>query len=43
MQLTEGLTQLWQSTGIYNFMQTAMQQVEGTCVAPANSSAFSWA
>ena len=32
MQLTEGLTQLWQSTGIYNFMQTAMQQVEGTCV-----------
>ena len=32
MQLTEGLTQLWQSTGIYNFMQSAMQQVEGTCV-----------
>ena len=32
MQLTEGLTQLWQSTGIYNFIQTAMQQVEGTCV-----------
>ena len=32
MQLSEGLTQLWQSTGIYNFMQTAMQQVEGTCV-----------
>ena len=32
MQLTEGLTQLWQSTGIYNFMKTAMQQVEGTCV-----------
>ena len=32
MQLTDGLTQLWQSTGIYNFMQTAMQQVEGTCV-----------
>ena len=32
MQLSEGLTQLWQSTGIYNFIQTAMQQVEGTCV-----------
>ena len=32
MQLTDGLTQLWQSTGIYNFMQAAMQQVEGTCV-----------
>ena len=32
MQLTDGLTQLWQSTGIYNFMQTAMQRVEGTCV-----------
>ena len=32
MQLTDGLTQLWQSTGIYNFMQSAMQQVEGTCV-----------
>ena len=32
MQLTEGLTQLWQSTGIYNFINTAMQEVEGTCV-----------
>ena len=32
MQLTDGLTQLWQSTGIYNFMQSAMQNVEGTCV-----------
>lgn len=32
MQLTDGLTQLWQSTGIYNFMQAAMQKVEGTCV-----------
>ena len=32
MNLSEGLTQLWQSTGIYNFIQTSMQQVEGTCV-----------
>lgn len=32
MQLTEGLTALWNSTGIYNFIQTAQAQVEGTCV-----------
>ena len=32
MQLVDGLTQLWQSTGIYNFVQTSMQSVEGTCV-----------
>lgn len=32
MQLTDGLTQLWQSTGIYNFIQTSLQQVDGTCV-----------
>ncbi|MBE7704801.1 MAG: sodium ion-translocating decarboxylase subunit beta [Cyanobacteria bacterium SIG29] len=32
MQLTDGLTQLWQSTGIYNFIQSARATVEGTCV-----------
>lgn len=32
MQLTEGLTALWNSTGIYNFIQTAQAQVDGTCV-----------
>ena len=32
MQLTDGLTELWYSTGIYNFIKTATQQVEGTCV-----------
>lgn len=32
MQLSEGLTQLWNSTGIYNFIETARQQMEGTCV-----------
>lgn len=32
MQLTEGLTALWNSTGIYNFIQSAQAQVEGTCV-----------
>ncbi len=30
MQLSEGLTQLWYSTGIYNFMQTAAEKVDGT-------------
>ncbi|MBQ3641905.1 sodium ion-translocating decarboxylase subunit beta [bacterium] len=29
MQLADGLTQLWQSTGIYNFIQTAMSNVDG--------------
>ena len=32
MQLTEGLEQLWQSTGIYNFIKTATEHVDGTCV-----------
>jgi oxaloacetate decarboxylase beta subunit len=32
MAITEGLIQLWQSTGIYNFIQLAQNQVEGTCV-----------
>ncbi|MBQ2645356.1 sodium ion-translocating decarboxylase subunit beta [bacterium] len=32
MQLTEGLNALWNSTGIYNFIQTAQSQVNGTCV-----------
>ena len=29
MQLSDGLTQLWYSTGIYNFIQTAKDTVEG--------------
>ncbi|MBQ9246808.1 sodium ion-translocating decarboxylase subunit beta [bacterium] len=32
MQLTDGLVELWHSTGIYNFIQTAQSQVEGTGV-----------
>ncbi len=32
MQLVDGLTELWNSTGIYNFIKTAQSQVEGTCV-----------
>ena len=32
MELSEGLRELWYSTGIYSFIQTAMSQVEGTCV-----------
>lgn len=32
MQLADGLTELWYSTGIYNFIQTAKEQVDGTCV-----------
>ena len=32
MELSEGLRELWYSTGIYNFINTATQQVEGTCV-----------
>ena len=32
MQLLDGLKELWYSTGIYNFVQTAQSQVEGTCV-----------
>ncbi|MCR5260998.1 MAG: sodium ion-translocating decarboxylase subunit beta [Candidatus Gastranaerophilales bacterium] len=32
MQLTEGLNALWNSTGIYNFIQTAQMQMEGTGV-----------
>ncbi len=32
MQLLEGLKELWYSTGIYSFVQTAVSQVEGTCV-----------
>lgn len=32
MQLVDGLIQLWYSTGIYNFIQTAKSSVEGTCV-----------
>ncbi|MGN0005561.1 MAG: sodium ion-translocating decarboxylase subunit beta [Candidatus Gastranaerophilaceae bacterium] len=30
MQLLEGLTALWNSTGIYNFIQTAQAEVSGT-------------
>ncbi len=30
MQLIDGLTQLWYSTGIYNFINTAHSQVQGT-------------
>ena len=30
MQATEGLTALWNSTGIYNFIQTAQTEVAGT-------------
>ena len=32
MQLTDGLVELWHSTGIYNFIQTAQGQVDGTCI-----------
>ena len=32
MELSEGLRELWYSTGIYNFIQTAQAQVEGTAV-----------
>ncbi len=32
MQLVDGLTQLWYSTGIYNFIKTAQSNVDGTCV-----------
>ncbi len=32
MQLTDGLTALWESTGIYNFIKTAMEQVQGSAV-----------
>ena len=32
MQLTDGLVDLWHSTGIYNFIQTAQETVGGTCV-----------
>ncbi len=32
MQLVDGLTQLWYSTGIYNFIKTAHLSVDGTCV-----------
>ena len=32
MQITEGLSALWHSTGIYNFIQTAQSQVDGTVV-----------
>ncbi|HIS88301.1 TPA: sodium ion-translocating decarboxylase subunit beta [Candidatus Avigastranaerophilus faecigallinarum] len=32
MQLIEGLEQLWQSTGIYNFIKTATEHVDGTCI-----------
>ena len=32
MQLVDGLTQLWYSTGIYNFIKTAHSSVDGTCV-----------
>ncbi len=32
MQLIDGLTQLWYSTGIYNFINTAAKQVEGSAV-----------
>ena len=32
MQIMDGLTQLWYSTGIYNFINTAKQPLEGTAV-----------
>ena len=32
MQILDGLTQLWYSTGIYNFINTARQPMEGTAV-----------
>ena len=32
MELLDGLRELWFSTGIYNFIQTAKQPLEGTCV-----------
>ena len=32
MQLSDGLQELWFSTGIYNFIQTAKEHVDGTCV-----------
>ncbi len=32
MQLLDGLKELWYSTGIYNFINTATAEVEGTCV-----------
>ena len=32
MQLLDGLKELWFSTGIYSFIQTAQTQVEGNCV-----------
>lgn len=32
MQFSEGLNALWNSTGIYNFIQTAQSQIEGTGV-----------
>ena len=32
MQLLDGLKELWYSTGIYSFVQTAVSEVEGTCV-----------
>lgn len=32
MQLSDGLTQLWYSTGIYNFIQTAKDTVDGNCM-----------
>ena len=32
MQLSDGLKELWYSTGIYSFVQTAVSEVEGTCV-----------
>ncbi len=32
MQLLDGLRELWYSTGIYSFIQTAQTQVEGNCI-----------
>ncbi len=32
MQLADGLTQLWYSTGVYNFIATAQKQMDGTCI-----------
>ncbi len=32
MQLADGLNQLWYSTGIYNFINTAHKQIDGTCI-----------
>lgn len=32
MQFAEGINALWNSTGIYNFIQTAQSQIEGTGV-----------